>query len=316
MNDDEKGNTKISSSDRSKRREEIQAEDHAGTADKDASGKIEKGITGVYEIFNFRSGKRYVGSSSWCVQRRWDGHRNQLRRGVHHSILLQRAWNKYGEYEFEFNILLKCSPETCIENEQKFINELNACSPLFGYNIRPVAGSPRGLKLSETSRNKISESLKTYFSNPLERQRLTDQMKKAWSNPCLRERMAKAIREGQDKPEIRLKMRNSQNRIWADPVKRKEQSERAKRQFGTPEAKAAASKSHKALWLTAKHREKMSKRPKGEQNGKSKLTVEKVKWVRVQYSNKMKMNKIAQMLGLNSTTIRDIIIGKTWKHVC
>ena len=57
--------------------------------------------SGVYVITNTRDSKRYVGVSA-DIESRWGGHRSDLRRGKHHSTLMQQAWNEFGEDAFTF----------------------------------------------------------------------------------------------------------------------------------------------------------------------------------------------------------------------
>ena len=60
--------------------------------------------SGIYQIRNLVNGKVYVGSAVNLQHRRRE-HRSDLRNGNHHSIKLQRAYNKYGESSFAFEIL-------------------------------------------------------------------------------------------------------------------------------------------------------------------------------------------------------------------
>lgn len=79
----------------------------------------------LYEIRNIINGKRYIGRT--CEpEKRWYRHRLELNKGTHHSIYLQRAWDKYGEENFVFNIL--DTRETLEEIqllEESYICELN-----------------------------------------------------------------------------------------------------------------------------------------------------------------------------------------------
>ena len=59
---------------------------------------------GIYQIKNLVNGKIYIGSSV-DLKRRRKHHFVDLRRNVHHCKYLQRAWNKYGETKFKFEIL-------------------------------------------------------------------------------------------------------------------------------------------------------------------------------------------------------------------
>jgi group I intron endonuclease len=63
---------------------------------------------GIYQIFNRVTGKSYVGKSINIEGKRWKTHRELLHTKKHHSIKLQRAWNKYGPDVWEWNILQEC----------------------------------------------------------------------------------------------------------------------------------------------------------------------------------------------------------------
>lgn len=101
----------------------------------------------IYAIRNNVTGKYYVGSASNFVGRR-KVHLSRLRHGTHHSVLLQRAWDKYGESAFEFVVLeeVERSRTALIEREQYWIDSLDAANPRRGYNIAPLAWSSLGVK--------------------------------------------------------------------------------------------------------------------------------------------------------------------------
>lgn len=105
---------------------------------------------GVYAIFNINNNKIYVGSS-YRIHNRWGVHRYNLKNGTHHSIHLQRAWNKHQEDNFEFLILLECLKEDLLIWEQKFIDWLKP-----EYNISPTATNCLGVKGTPESNFKKS----------------------------------------------------------------------------------------------------------------------------------------------------------------
>jgi len=101
---------------------------------------------GVYRIKNILNGNCYIGSTSTIgFEIRWRKHRNDLYKKSHHSILLQRAWDKYGEKNFTFEILEICDKNKCILREQYYINTENS-----KYNISPTAGSTLGIKMNKS----------------------------------------------------------------------------------------------------------------------------------------------------------------------
>lgn len=87
------------------------------------------------------------------VKQRWNLHKRQLVSQCHHSIKLQRAWNKYGEDTFEIVVLMLCPPTECLHYEQKFIDLMQP-----EYNISPTAGSSFGVKRSEDFKRRCSAS--------------------------------------------------------------------------------------------------------------------------------------------------------------
>lgn len=112
--------------------------------------------SGVYRIINIYTGKTYIGSSI-CIKTRLREHLIELRKNNHHSIILQRAWNKYGSHAFKFCILQETNKEKAVSVEQLYINEYNSCNPLYGYNICPNAQSTLGYVHSEETKQKIAE---------------------------------------------------------------------------------------------------------------------------------------------------------------
>lgn len=85
----------------------------------------------VYAIENTVNNRCYIGSAS-DYKSRWHTHRSTLRRGKHHSFILQRAWDKYGEAAFVFKLLVICPLEQRVEYE-------NYLMPLQSYNVLRTA---------------------------------------------------------------------------------------------------------------------------------------------------------------------------------
>lgn len=100
-------------------------------------------ITGIYKIICTITNDMYIGSAI-NFKERWRRHKKDLRKNKHHSIILQRAWNKYGESNFEFSIIEECSIEVLIPREQFYIDSM---LPI--YNICRFAGNNRGRKDSD-----------------------------------------------------------------------------------------------------------------------------------------------------------------------
>lgn len=114
---------------------------------------------GIYEIVNKVNGKRYVGSSV-DIEARWRIHRHHLRTGKHHSIALQRAWDKYGEASFDFKIIEKCSRDSLIAREQYYLDSG------YDYNCSPTASSTLGVKRSDSTKEKCRNAIKEKWKDP------------------------------------------------------------------------------------------------------------------------------------------------------
>lgn len=113
---------------------------------------------GIYRITNIINGKSYVGSSQ-DLAKRWNLHRKDLVNKSHHSQKLQRAWDKYGESVFVFDVIeYVFQKENLIKREQKYIDEFDAVGK--GYNISPTAGNCAGIKRSAEFKNKVSAGMK------------------------------------------------------------------------------------------------------------------------------------------------------------
>lgn len=77
---------------------------------------------GVYIIRNKVNGKFYIGSSK-NIWNRWQSHKYELNNGIHSNKHLQRAWNKYREENFEFDVLEFCDEEIQFQREQEYIDK-------------------------------------------------------------------------------------------------------------------------------------------------------------------------------------------------
>ena len=110
--------------------------------------------SGIYCITNVLNGKRYIGSSV-DIGRRFRRHKSCLKNGLHPNNHLQSAWNKYGESNFDFSVIMECPEKEVLFYEQFYISSLKS-----EYNKAPVAGNMLGFRHSESSRKKMSESHK------------------------------------------------------------------------------------------------------------------------------------------------------------
>lgn len=134
--------------------------------------------SGIYQILNLIDNKRYVGSSI-NIKGRLNKHISYLKRNIHTNALLQNAFNKYGIENFSFLVLELTSIEDLLIYEQKYIDEKSE------YNIRKIAESNIGIKMSNITRDKMKNSRNKYLNNPSNLLSLQNKMSilgKEWKN--------------------------------------------------------------------------------------------------------------------------------------
>jgi group I intron endonuclease len=111
----------------------------------------------IYKIENIINGKKYIGRTN-NADRRKSEHLSALKYGKHRNVYLQKAWEKYGEHNFIFDVVDESENiNEIFEKEQEWIANLKTCDRKYGYNL--TEGGEKSI-LSEESLKKLSASLK------------------------------------------------------------------------------------------------------------------------------------------------------------
>jgi group I intron endonuclease len=138
---------------------------------------------GVYEIVNIVNGKRYIGSSV-NASGRMRGHERNLQLCRYGNSHFQHAWNKHGEENFIFRVLLYCNVEMLLVYEQMCLDRFKP-----EYNICSRAGNTIGYVHGEAARQKMSAARKGISP--------WNKGKSSWSKgKCLSEEHKRKIGEG------------------------------------------------------------------------------------------------------------------------
>ena len=133
-------------------------------------------MIGIYRILNKDNNKCYYGSSK-NIEKRWERHKKDLINKKHHSILLQRAWDKYGTDSFLFEIVELCDEDILLITEQKYLDlnpEYNISKSTSGGDN--LTNHPNRLEIIEkikkssinTRNNMSDEEKKERYSKPME----------------------------------------------------------------------------------------------------------------------------------------------------
>ena len=199
---------------------------------------------GIYMIRNIVNGKMYIGQAIDIECDRWKQHRAYLKGGYHTNKHLQNDWNKYGEENFEFSILLECEESQLNTYEEYYIFELMTYNPKVGYNKTYGGNSGRP---TEEYRKKLSEANKGRI--------LSDGWRKKISEANKGKHLSK-----EHKRKISEANKGENNPNYGKPL--------------SEEHKKKLSEAHKGKQHTEETKKKMSESRKGENNPKSKTVVQ------------------------------------------
>jgi len=143
--------------------------------------------SGVYCIENVITHKKYIGQSV-DINNRWYKHKSDLNRGVHDNDYLQKAWNKYGENEFDFYVLEYCNVEELNDKERYYIDFYHSMKRDCGYNLK--SGGQDYNYFSSEVKEKISSSNKKYYlEHPEMKQSRSIGALNQWANPKIKEKI-------------------------------------------------------------------------------------------------------------------------------
>ena len=112
---------------------------------------------GIYGIRNLLNGKVYIGKTGMNFGDRWDSHRSLLNNGKHDNPHLQKAWDKYGQDNFEFIIIEDCGIDELSDREKYYIKLYKDMGLAYNIHDGGDEGYNLGKHLSEETKRKIGE---------------------------------------------------------------------------------------------------------------------------------------------------------------
>jgi group I intron endonuclease len=158
-------------------------------------------MKGIYKITNVINGKVYIGQSQNLINRK-NNHFYWLGRNEHHNEYLQKAYNKYGEENFIFEVLEES--DDLYNRELHWVNEYGGVNSKLNYNLKnPLTNEFSDYVKIKQSKNMLGKN------NPNYGNRWDEEKKKKLSE----ERKGKTLEEriGKEKAELaKQKMSKSQ----------------------------------------------------------------------------------------------------------
>lgn len=124
-------------------------------------------MSGIYMITNIVNNKKYIGQST-NVEDRMLHHKSALKHNRHENGHLQSAWNKYGEENFQFEVLEYCEEDLLDELEKEYIKIFNSTDRAHGYNKED--GGSQNKHMSAEAKKKMSDAKKGMYDgekNPM-----------------------------------------------------------------------------------------------------------------------------------------------------
>lgn len=118
---------------------------------------------GIYKITNLINNKVYIGSSI-AINQRWSKHRQHLKENKHHNDHLQKAWNLYGQEQFQFEIIENTALDHIVleQRETYWMEFYNSFNEEVGYNIYHHPRGPLGYKYPPSFGDAMKERIRQH----------------------------------------------------------------------------------------------------------------------------------------------------------
>ena len=119
---------------------------------------------GVYCIQNLKTGRYYIGSTNRLCKREAE-HFNLLRKGAHHCVPLQRAFNKHGQDNLKYQILLRTSDYRAAE--QSFLTYLYKRKTCYNTNNHSTGFAVGAANPAHTPTERARRRARLLRNNPM-----------------------------------------------------------------------------------------------------------------------------------------------------
>lgn len=258
---------------------------------------------GIYRILNTQNGKCYLGSGV-SIERRFRDHKRDLRNKSHCNKKLQRAWDKYGEQSFSFEVFqIVDDVSTLLSVETDLIVSLRLTEHEYGYNLCKTGRSAFGLTRSVETRQKMSASQKGKKRSP----EICQQMSGARKGKKFTEERKQKLRGVKRSDAVRARI--SQALSERGPISESTRQKLIAKNKGrtiSPETKLKMAAASMGQQRALGHKKTIEcRRVLSEKHRK--LTDEQVAWAKEQSALGVYQKDIAKHLGVSQPTIHNAI---------
>lgn len=219
----------------------------------------------VYAIKNINTGKKYIGSTL-DYQHRLNRHFSELHGDKHHSIYLQRSFNKHGEDAFIHYIIERNLSEADAHKlELKLISDdynnlYNVSKNVSGGDL--ISYHPNLEEIKEVHRQNAKER----WENPIEGDGLTEirygnknGMYGKTHTAEARQKISEAHKGRKHTKETRRNMSEAQTERYKDPKEREKVSQGLYKRYSNPEERAKTGEANRKRFENPKERERFSR---------------------------------------------------------
>ena len=292
----------------------------------------------IYQITNLINGKIYIGQTN-NIQKRWANHRCNN----DPNMVIARALRKYGIDNFKFEVLLRgLTPDEANQKEIELIKEKNSLIP-YGYNVATGGKRMDGVSRlgADNSNAHLTEEEAQYILDNRDKPMYVlydlfcdkisyESFKKIYHHQTYTN-LTTTVNEYPYNFEfgnqftnnpleydeiVSLRERYANGEYWRDVYKDYEWAYKNEWSFYN----VYTGRSYKLIMpevFTEENKKKHhGKTKQGTKNPKAKLTEEQVIKIRQLHKDGVSNSELYKAFPqVSSTSIRDIINGKTWKHL-
>lgn len=215
----------------------------------------------IYKLANKITGRIYIGQAK-RTRNRWNAHLCDLRKNKHGNTYLQRAFNKYGEDNFEFLIMVDLSNVTEDQLRQILKREELKALRENPKNYNSDQGGESQFKQSKKTLSKLSKKRRAMWEREGFRENQINCQLQIWKNPNYKKLQALIHKESWKDPKIREKYIKAAKKYWSDPINRAIKSDKTREFWKNKKAKEAASEHSKKIWADPKRLKAISEKRK------------------------------------------------------